>query len=84
MAHALAFPLSELHVSVDLDDTLHGDLLAPLPADAERAELALEPLLRPRRDRLILPVPVGGRGGHRGGDRACHHACLLGAVIQVN
>ena len=84
MAHALAFPLSELHVSVDLDDTLHGDLLAPLPADAERAKLALKPLLRPRRDRLVLPVPVGGGCGHRGGDRACHRVCLVGAVIQVN
>lgn len=59
---------------------LDTDLFGAFAAHAHGRKLALEPLLRPRRDSLVLPVPVRGAGSQGRGDRGSHRFSLLTGV----
>lgn len=77
---ALALPLAELDVSFDLLNMFDADFLGTFAAHAHRRELALEPLLRPGRDGLVLPVPVRGAGSQGRRDRGSHRFSLITGV----
>lgn len=66
----LGFTLSELDIAVDVRNLAHSNRL-PALGDLDRRELALEVVLAPVRDVLVLPMPVGGAQRH------CRHVGQL-------
>lgn len=78
--NALALPLTELDVAFDLLNMLDADLLSAFTAHAHGRELAFEPLLRPGRDGLVLPVPVRGARSQGRRDRGSHRFSVITGV----